>query len=96
MTPREVNKSDLSPFFNRFVWGFFDHVFFSPDDIKEKIEEAKRKAAAVNETTKKTMEKLNNISNEINKINISPSHSNLSNELKDMNQSGKANEFCSL
>ncbi|XP_078791367.1 laminin subunit alpha-3 isoform X1 [Oryzias latipes] len=57
------------------------------DDIKEKIEEAKRKAAAVNETTKKTMEKLNNISNEINKINISPSHSNLSNELKDMNQS---------
>uniref|UniRef100_H2MQX0 Si:ch211-241e1.3 n=1 Tax=Oryzias latipes TaxID=8090 RepID=H2MQX0_ORYLA len=84
---KEVNKNDLSPFFNRFVWGFFDHVFFSPDDIKEKIEEAKRKAAAVNETTKKTMEKLNNISNEINKINISPSHSNLSNELKDMNQS---------
>ncbi|RVE61913.1 hypothetical protein OJAV_G00175350 [Oryzias javanicus] len=57
------------------------------DDIKDMIEEAKRKAASANETSSKTMEKLNNITNEINKINIPPSQSNLSNELKDMNQS---------
>uniref|UniRef100_A0A3B3BCN8 Si:ch211-241e1.3 n=1 Tax=Oryzias melastigma TaxID=30732 RepID=A0A3B3BCN8_ORYME len=57
------------------------------DDIKKMIEEAKKKAASANETSTKTAEKLNNITNEINKIKISPSHSNLSNELKDVNQS---------
>uniref|UniRef100_A0A3B3BD63 Si:ch211-241e1.3 n=1 Tax=Oryzias melastigma TaxID=30732 RepID=A0A3B3BD63_ORYME len=62
------------------------------DDIKKMIEEAKKKAASANETSTKTAEKLNNITNEINKIKISPSHSNLSNELKDVNQSGKATE----
>lgn len=59
------------------------------DDIGRTIDEAKRKAAAANDTSKDTMDKLNAIKNEIDKINVTPGDSNLNNVLDDVDESVK-------
>ncbi len=53
------------------------------------IDEAKRKAAAANDTSKDTMDKLNAIKNEIDKISVTPGDSNLGNVLDDVDESGE-------
>lgn len=53
------------------------------------IDEAKRKAAAANDTASNTMDKLNDIRKEIDKINISPVDSNLNSVLDNVDQSGE-------
>ncbi|KAM4728827.1 laminin subunit alpha-3-like isoform 2-T2 [Anableps anableps] len=59
------------------------------DDIGNMIEEAKTKAAAANSTAANTMDKLNKIRNEIDKISVTPGNANLSNVLDDVDQSVK-------
>ncbi|XP_017277955.1 laminin subunit alpha-3-like isoform X2 [Kryptolebias marmoratus] len=59
------------------------------DDIENMIEEAKRKAASANNSATNTMDKLNSIKTELDKINISPVDTNLNNVLKDVDQSVK-------
>ncbi|XP_035811801.2 laminin subunit alpha-3 isoform X2 [Amphiprion ocellaris] len=59
------------------------------DDIDNMINEAKRKAASANDSASDTMDKLNAIKNEIDKINVSPVDSNLTNVLNDVDQSVK-------
>ncbi|XP_026231324.1 laminin subunit alpha-3 isoform X2 [Anabas testudineus] len=59
------------------------------DDIGKMIDEAKRKAAAANDTASNTMDKLNDIRKEIDKINISPVDSNLNSVLDNVDQSVK-------
>lgn len=56
------------------------------DDIAAKINEAKQKAASANQTASDTMDKLNKMRNELNKINVSPGSSNLNGILDDVNQ----------
>lgn len=53
------------------------------------IDEAKRKASLANDTANATMDKLNGIRKEIGNISVSPVHSNLSNVLDDVDQSGE-------
>ena len=53
------------------------------------IDEAKRKAASANDTASNTMDKLNAIRDEIDKISVSPSNSNLGNVLDSVDQSGE-------
>lgn len=60
------------------------------------IDEAKRKAASANGTAGDAMDKLNAIKKEIDKINVSPVDSNLSNVLDDVDQSGKILNLCFL
>lgn len=59
------------------------------DDIADMIDEAKRKAAAANGSATDTMDKLNDIKKEIEKINISPGDSNLGSVLDDVDQTVK-------
>ncbi|XP_006786518.1 laminin subunit alpha-3-like isoform X2 [Neolamprologus brichardi] len=56
------------------------------DDIAAKINEAKQKAASANQTASDTMDKLNKMRNELNKINVSPGGSNLNGILDDVSQ----------
>lgn len=53
------------------------------------IDEAKRKAAAANGTAKDTMDKLNAIKKDIDKISVTPVDSNLSKMLNDVDQTGE-------
>lgn len=53
------------------------------------IDEAKRKTASANATAGDTMNKLNGIKKEIDKINVSPVDSNMNNVLDDVDQSGE-------
>lgn len=53
------------------------------------IEEAKRKATSANNTAANTMDKLNKIRKEIDKISVSPINANLSNDLNEVDQSGE-------
>uniref|UniRef100_A0A8C4F1H6 Laminin subunit alpha 3 n=1 Tax=Dicentrarchus labrax TaxID=13489 RepID=A0A8C4F1H6_DICLA len=62
---------------------------FKSDDIGGMIDEAKRSAASANDTASDTMDKLNAIRKEIDKINVSPVDSNLSSVLDDVDQSVK-------
>lgn len=57
------------------------------------IEDAKRKAASANGTASDTMDKLNDIKKEIEKINVTPASSNLSNLLDNVDQSGEVLNF---
>uniref|UniRef100_UPI0037E92AE9 laminin subunit alpha-3-like n=1 Tax=Semicossyphus pulcher TaxID=241346 RepID=UPI0037E92AE9 len=59
------------------------------DDIANVIDEAKKKAAAANDTAKDTMDKLNNIKNEISRINVPSGDSNLGGVLADVDKSVK-------
>ncbi|KAM7379372.1 hypothetical protein PAMP_004930 [Pampus punctatissimus] len=59
------------------------------DDIGNMIDEAKRKAASANDTASSTMDKLNTIRKEIDKISVTPVDSNLSSVLDDVDQSVK-------
>ncbi|XP_044224545.1 laminin subunit alpha-3-like isoform X2 [Thunnus albacares] len=59
------------------------------DDIANMIDEAKRKAASANDSASNTMDKLNAIKKEIDKISVSPVDPNLSNVLDDVDQSVK-------
>ncbi|XP_041804417.1 laminin subunit alpha-3-like isoform X2 [Chelmon rostratus] len=59
------------------------------DDIGGMIDEAKRKAAAANGTAKDTMDKLNAIKKDIDKISVTPVDSNLSKMLNDVDQTVK-------
>ncbi|XP_067330961.1 laminin subunit alpha-3-like isoform X5 [Channa argus] len=59
------------------------------DDIGKMIDEAKRKAALANDTASSTMDKLNDIRKEIDKINVTPVDSNLSSVLDSVDQSVK-------
>lgn len=53
------------------------------------IEEAKKKAAASNDSATNTMDKLNAIKTELDKINLTPVDPNLNNVLNDVDQSGE-------
>ncbi|KAM9349369.1 laminin subunit alpha-3-like [Symphorus nematophorus] len=68
------------------------------DDIANMIDEAKRKAAAANDTAGDTMNKLNTIREEINKISVTPGDPNLGNVLNDVDKTVKdlLNEIPSL
>ncbi|KAM3604519.1 uncharacterized protein V6R79_012395 [Siganus canaliculatus] len=59
------------------------------DDISNMIDEAKRKAASANSSATDTMNKLNEMKKEIDKIKITPGDSNLNNMLDDVDQSVK-------
>ncbi|XP_018532089.1 laminin subunit alpha-3 isoform X4 [Lates calcarifer] len=59
------------------------------DDISDMIDEAKKKAALANDTASNTMDKLNDIRKELDKINVSPVDSNLSSVLDSVDQSVK-------
>ncbi|XP_069013512.1 laminin subunit alpha-3-like isoform X1 [Embiotoca jacksoni] len=59
------------------------------DDIGDMINEAKRKAASANGKASDTMDKLNTIRGEIDKISVTPVDSNLSKVLDDVDQSVK-------
>ncbi|XP_040910690.1 laminin subunit alpha-3-like isoform X2 [Toxotes jaculatrix] len=59
------------------------------DDIGNRIDEAKRKAALANVTARDTMDKLNAIREEIDKINVGPGDSNLSSVLDNADRSVK-------
>lgn len=59
------------------------------DDIEAMIEDAKKKAAAANDSATNTMDKLNAIKTELDKINLTPVDSNLNNVLNDVDQSSK-------
>nr|XP_046263462.1 laminin subunit alpha-3-like isoform X2 [Scatophagus argus] len=59
------------------------------DDISNMIDEAKMKAAAANSTASDTMDKLNAIRKEIDKISVSPVDPSLSNVLDDVDNSVK-------
>ena len=60
------------------------------------IDEAKRKAATANDTAGKTMDKLNEIRNEIDKISVTPGDSNLGNVLNEVDKSGEILKKMSL
>lgn len=64
-------------------------LFSLSDDISDMIDEAKKKAALANDTASNTMDKLNNIRKELDKINVSPVDSNLSSVLDSVDQSGE-------
>lgn len=72
---------------------FLLHVFSAwlwlSDDIKNTLDEAKRKAASANESASNTMDKLNAMKIEIDKINLSPVDADINNVLNDVDQSGK-------
>uniref|UniRef100_A0A3Q1AX50 Laminin subunit alpha 3 n=1 Tax=Amphiprion ocellaris TaxID=80972 RepID=A0A3Q1AX50_AMPOC len=73
-----------------YIYGICSCICFSQlDDIDNMINEAKRKAASANDSASDTMDKLNAIKNEIDKINVSPVDSNLTNVLNDVDQSVK-------
>ncbi|PWA25274.1 hypothetical protein CCH79_00005330 [Gambusia affinis] len=59
------------------------------DAIGDMIEEAKRKATSANNTAADTMDKLNKIRKEIDKISVSPANANLSNDLNEADQTVK-------
>ncbi|XP_030015975.1 laminin subunit alpha-3-like isoform X2 [Sphaeramia orbicularis] len=59
------------------------------DDIGEMINDAKMKAASANDTASSTMDKLNAIRKEIDKINVTPGDSNLSRVMDDVDESVK-------
>ncbi|XP_071346604.1 laminin subunit alpha-3-like isoform X2 [Trachinotus anak] len=59
------------------------------DDIGNMIEEAKRKAALANDTASNTMDKLNDIRKEMDKISVTPGDSNLGNVLENVDKSVK-------
>ncbi|XP_037643626.1 laminin subunit alpha-3-like isoform X2 [Sebastes umbrosus] len=59
------------------------------DDIGDMIDEAKRKAATANITATNTMDKLNDIRKDLNKIKVNPVDSNLDNVLDDVDKSVK-------
>lgn len=59
------------------------------DDIGNMIDEAKAKAASANNTAVNTMDKLNKIREEMNKISVTPDNSNLSNIFDNVDQSVK-------
>ncbi|XP_055084301.1 laminin subunit alpha-3-like isoform X1 [Periophthalmus magnuspinnatus] len=59
------------------------------DEIAKMLEEAKRKAASANDTAKSTLDRVDEIQKELDKINISPVDSNTSGLLDDVDQSVK-------
>ncbi|CAN9502837.1 unnamed protein product [Ophioblennius macclurei] len=59
------------------------------DGIADMIEEAKRKATEANDTASGTMDRLNDIKKELDKIKLSPSGSNLDGVLDDVDKSVK-------
>uniref|UniRef100_UPI003AAF9E0D laminin subunit alpha-3-like n=1 Tax=Centroberyx gerrardi TaxID=166262 RepID=UPI003AAF9E0D len=59
------------------------------DDIGGMIDEAKRKASSANDSASSTMDKLNAIKVEIDKINVTPLDSNLSSVMDDVDKSVK-------
>ncbi|KAK6302715.1 hypothetical protein J4Q44_G00270700 [Coregonus suidteri] len=59
------------------------------DDIGYMLDEAKRKAASANDTASTTMDRLNAIREEVDKINVMPSDSNLGSIMDDVDKSVK-------
>nr|XP_054596449.1 laminin subunit alpha-3 isoform X2 [Nothobranchius furzeri] len=59
------------------------------DDVRRMIEDAKTKAASANNSATNTMNRLNDIKQQIDKIQITPTNANLSNALNDVDQSVK-------
>ncbi|XP_028282768.1 laminin subunit alpha-3-like isoform X2 [Parambassis ranga] len=59
------------------------------NNISQMLDEAKRKAASANDTAANTMDKLNTIRKEIDKISVTPLDSNLTNVLDDVDKSVK-------
>ncbi|XP_061878635.1 laminin subunit alpha-3-like isoform X1 [Entelurus aequoreus] len=57
------------------------------DDVGDMIDDAKRRAAAANDSATDTINKLNDIGKEMDKINISPGGSNLGNALDEVDKS---------
>lgn len=52
------------------------------------IDDAKRKASSANDTASTTMDKLQTIKDEIDKISVTPVDSNLSSVMDDVDKSG--------
>ncbi|XP_056913723.1 LOW QUALITY PROTEIN: laminin subunit alpha-3-like [Takifugu flavidus] len=61
----------------------------SRDDIRDMLDEAKRKAASANGTASDTMDRLDAIKKELDKISVAPGDGNLNNALTDVDQSIK-------
>uniref|UniRef100_A0A673CRX7 Laminin subunit alpha 3 n=1 Tax=Sphaeramia orbicularis TaxID=375764 RepID=A0A673CRX7_9TELE len=72
-----------------FVFVFPNSHSSHSDDIGEMINDAKMKAASANDTASSTMDKLNAIRKEIDKINVTPGDSNLSRVMDDVDESVK-------
>lgn len=68
--------------------------FFVSDDIANMIDEAKRKAAAANGTARDTMNRLNDIRSELDKINVPSGGSNLGGVLDDVDKTGEFSNKC--
>lgn len=91
MASREVFK------LSRFVLSHSARVLsssLSSDDISGMIDEAEREAVYANRTASNTMDRLNNIQKEIDKIKVTPANSNLSNALNDVDQTGESLGQC--
>lgn len=63
--------------------------FFDEDDIRDMLDEAKRKAASANGTASDTMDRLDAIKKELDKISVAPGDGNLNNALTDVDQSSE-------
>lgn len=64
------------------------------DDIANMIDEAKRKAAAANGTARDTMDRLNDIRSELDKIKVTPGDSSLGGVLDDVDRTGEFLNKC--
>lgn len=71
----------------------FTFVFINSDDIGGLIDDAKKKAASANQTARNTMDRLQAIGKEIDKISVTPVNSNLDNVLENVGQSGEILNF---
>lgn len=72
-----------------FLLHVFSALLWLSDDIGNMLDEAKRKAASANDSASNTMDKLNAIKIEMDKINLGPVDANISNVLNDVDQSGR-------
>lgn len=63
--------------------------FFNEDDIRDMLDDAKRKAALANRAAATTMDKLDAIKKELGTISVAPVDSDLTNNLADVNQSSE-------
>lgn len=71
----------------------FTFVFINSDDIGGLIDDAKKKAASANQTASNTMDRLQAIKKEIDKISVTPVNPNLDNVLENVGQSGEILNF---
>lgn len=68
--------------------------FLHADDIANTIDEAKRKAALANDTASNTMNKLDDIKKELDKLNVPSVDPKLNSELDKMDKTGETLKLC--